>query len=96
VTDSITIEPSGEHRYAVTLHDGASQSVHQVVVPSHLLAELGLGPDDEALLVRASFEFLVEREPASSILRRFELDVIGRYFPEYLDTIRRRLASPKP
>jgi hypothetical protein len=34
-------------------------------------------------LVRRSFEFLLEREPPQSILRRFDLAVIQRYFPEY-------------
>jgi len=34
-------------------------------------------------LVRRSFEFLLEREPAESILRRFDLAVIQRYFPDY-------------
>ena len=96
MTDAITIERSGEHHYAVTLRGAGARSVHQVVVPSHLRADLGLGPDDEIRLVRASFEFLLEREPASSILRRFDLDVIGRYFPEYLDTIRGWLASRNP
>jgi hypothetical protein len=33
--------------------------------------------------VRASFRFLLDREPATSILARFSLDVISRYFPEY-------------
>lgn len=96
MTDAITIEPSGEHRYAVTLQGAGAQSGHQVVVPSHLLAHLGLDPEDETRLVRASFEFLLEREPASSILPRFDLDVIGRYFPEYVDTIRSRLGSDHP
>ena len=36
--------------------------------------------------------FLLEREPATSIMRQFSLDVIPRYFPEYRDEIRRRLA----
>jgi hypothetical protein len=34
-------------------------------------------------LHEASFEFLLEREPASSILSQFALPVIERYFPEY-------------
>ena len=34
-------------------------------------------------LVRRSFVFLLAREPKTSILRRFELLVIARYFPEY-------------
>ena len=54
------------------------------------LARLAPGaatPDD---LVRRSFEFLLEREPKESILGRFDLMVIARYFPEYERTIRRR------
>ena len=39
--------------------------------------------------MRQSFTFLLDREPASSILSRFSLDVIGRYFPEYPGDIRR-------
>jgi hypothetical protein len=44
-------------------------------------------------LVKKSFEFLSEREPASSILPEFELPLIGQYFPEYEDTIRKRQRS---
>ena len=42
-------------------------------------------------LVRRSFEFLLEREPKESILARFDLSVISRYFPEYEREIRGRL-----
>ena len=38
-----------------------------------------------------SFVFLLERESRESILRRFELPVIERYFPEYPTEIGRRL-----
>jgi hypothetical protein len=34
-------------------------------------------------LVTRSFEFLLEREPPTSILRTFALPDIERYFPEY-------------
>jgi len=37
--------------------------------------------------VEKSFEFLLERESNTSILRSFELPVIGNYFPEYETTI---------
>jgi hypothetical protein len=39
-------------------------------------------------LVEKSFEFLLEREPNTSILRTFDLPVIQRYFAEYEKTIR--------
>jgi len=42
-------------------------------------------------LVRESFVFLLEREPAESIMSRFDLPVIARYFPEYPREISRRL-----
>jgi hypothetical protein len=43
----------------------------------------GTAKEDVEDLVRRSFDFLLEREPQSSILRTFDLPVIGRYFPEY-------------
>jgi len=67
--------------YDVTV-DGTGQ--HRVSVPARY------GDGDLERVVRASFEFLLEREPASSILPEFSLDVIGRYFPEYEDELRRR------
>lgn len=33
-------------------------------------------------VVHAAFEFLLEREPASSILAKFDCSLIRRYFPE--------------
>lgn len=33
-------------------------------------------------VVHGAFEFLLEREPAGSILSRFDCSVIRRYFPE--------------
>ena len=36
-----------------------------------------------AELLKKSFEFLLAREPNTSILRSFDLSVISRYFPEY-------------
>jgi len=42
-------------------------------------------------LVEKSFEFLLDREPNTSILRAFDLPTIQRYFPEYERTIRTML-----
>ncbi len=54
------------------------------------LADKGTSPE---VLIRASFEFLLEREPASSILSNFELSIIQNYFPEYEDMMRNKLKS---
>ena len=38
-------------------------------------------------VVHAAFEFLLEREPATDILRKFDCSVIRRYFPEVDDKL---------
>jgi hypothetical protein len=60
---------------------------HVVAVSHGELDRLAPGGSPEDL-VRRSFEFLLEREPKESILRSFELSVIGRYFPKFERTIR--------
>jgi hypothetical protein len=73
----------------VAVDDGrGAPSRHVVEVAGPDLARLDPGAADPEDLVRRSFEFLLAREPKESILRRFELTVIGRYFPEYERTIR--------
>jgi hypothetical protein len=66
---------------------------HDVSVPAGYPASLGCDHVTPEELVRASFEFLLEREPATSILRKFSLDVISQYFPGYPAQIRARLDS---
>lgn len=73
-------------------------SAHEVTIPPpaaiRLLGSGGEANDPDAIerLVRETFAFLLEREPKESILRRFEIEVVGRYFPEYEGEIHRRLA----
>ncbi len=56
-----------------------------------LIRELRLPEDDLERVVRESLRFLPEREPASSILPKFSLDVIPTYFPEYGRELPKRL-----
>jgi hypothetical protein len=69
---------------------------HEVSVPVGFPASLGCGQVTPEQLVRASFEFLLEREPASSILRTFSLDIISQYFPDYPAQTRSRLGTSDP
>ena len=62
--------------------DGSS-SRHEVTVTRAVLDRLAPDAVDPVNLVRRSFVFLLEREPKESILRSFDLSVIGRYFPDY-------------
>ena len=75
----------------VKTHDGAFSTEHRATVAAADLARLDPGAADPERLVRAAFAFLLEREPASSILRTFDLSVIGRYFPGWEADVARRL-----
>jgi hypothetical protein len=67
--------------------DGRKVSEHTVEVSTSDVKRLAPDASVEDLVLR-SFEFLLEREPPSSILRRFALADIERYFPDYPRVIR--------
>ena len=69
---------------------GLQNSATGSSVPPDLPESLGWAEGRDSELVRDSFAFLLEREPATSILSRFSLDVIGTYFPEYAQDMARR------
>ncbi|MGD1036842.1 MAG: hypothetical protein ABR878_06520 [Roseiarcus sp.] len=77
--DVAVAEPSGTSRHRVTLTRAE-------------LARLARGRAPERL-IEAAFRFLIDREPKESILARFDLSVIGRYFPEFERELPRYLAS---
>lgn len=87
----VTVTVTGPGVFRVVVGQGPSATEHVVRVPATMVDDLGLEGIDESTLVHESFVFLLEREPASSILGEFKLTVIGRYFPEYDQEIRRRL-----
>jgi hypothetical protein len=69
----------------VKVEQGGERTEHAVHVSESDLARWGTGNGRAAVedLVRRSFDFLLDREPPTSILRRFDLSVIRSYFPEY-------------
>lgn len=90
--DDIFIKSIGPRRFHVQVREGDGTATHyHVTVPENLMAELQLSEKDLDKVVRESFVFLLEREPASSIMRDFSLDVISNYFPQYKETLLGRL-----
>jgi hypothetical protein len=63
--------------------ENATPTTHVVTVSREYALKLTGGRFTEENLVKRSFEFLLEREPNTSILRKFDLPAIARYFPEY-------------
>ena len=87
----ITVTSTGPREFEVQVRDEDLETSHHVTVPESLIDELQLPEDDLERVVRESFNFLLEREPASSIMSEFSLDVISGYFPEYKKELPQRL-----
>ena len=77
-----TVEKLDDTTYEVVVQ-GRTATTHVVTVPPAYAEKLAGKAVPVDLLVSRSFDFLLEREANTSILSRFELPVIARYFPEY-------------
>jgi hypothetical protein len=89
--DVRTTETQDGYEFQVTVKEGRAETHHLVTLnKSDYIQLVGEGADPQTL-VEESFRFLLEREPKESILRSFDLMVIGRYFPEYRGEIVKRL-----
>ena len=71
-----------EARFEITVQDSALTK-HIVTLTQEYFQALTAGAATPLELIRASFEFLLAREPNTSILSAFDLKVISTYFPEY-------------
>ncbi len=87
----ITVTSIGARKFHVQIRDDDLETSHHVTVPENLINELRLPEDSLDRAVRESFVFLLEREPASSIMPVFSLDIISGYFPEYKEKLPERL-----
>ena len=85
----IDVKHSGGDEWVVSIK-GSVATQHRVRVTRADLEHFAEGRSAQELL-EESFRFLLERESNSSILRSFDLPVIGTYFPEFEREIRARL-----
>jgi hypothetical protein len=91
VPAKIEVEKVDSSHFRVRVIDAGSETTHQVTLDPKDHARLAGEAVDPQELIRKSFQFLLEREPKESILSRFDLSVISRYFPEYEREIKKRL-----
>ena len=88
----IEVEALSDGEFRVRVIDADSESSHWVTLNPEHYNRLTRGKIEPQELVKRSFQFLLEREPKESILNQFDLQVIGRYFPEYEREMQRQLA----
>jgi hypothetical protein len=83
----IRVEEKNPNKFKVSVEEGGSSTTHTVEVDDSYYQKLTGGSMTKKELVEKSFRFLLEREPKESIMSRFDLPTIQRYFSEYESTI---------
>ncbi|HEV8230010.1 MAG TPA: hypothetical protein VGQ86_08645 [Candidatus Limnocylindria bacterium] len=84
----VAVSETSDGWVALVTITAATRTTHRVRISRSEHERYGGG--DVTSLVRRSFEFLLDREPNTSILREFDLATIERYFPEYPTVVNSR------
>jgi hypothetical protein len=79
--------------FDVAVREGKGESRHRVTMTRATWQRLTSGKQTPERCVEAAFSFLLDREPKESILGRFDVAVIARYFPEFERTLPRYFAQ---
>ncbi len=77
-----TKEDNRHRTFSVQILEGDSSTEHQVSLSNHDYRRLSQRKTPEEF-IKKTFEFLLERESKESILGKFDVMDIGKYFPEY-------------
>ena len=80
---TISVTGKGQYTFEVVVTT-QSTTTHSVTVSDAIHTKLTNGKISKETLLEKSFEFLLAREPNTSILSRFKIEVISQYFPDYL------------
>jgi len=86
----IDVVKKDDETFEVTVR-GSTTTTHVVTLTKGYYDRLTGGKVPAETLIEKSFQFLLERESNAMILSRFDLPVIGHYFPEYERTVANRL-----
>ena len=87
----IEVRRTQDGEFRVTVVEGNTRSKHTVTLKDSDYARLSGGRIGAETLIAKSFEFLLEHEPKESILPRFDLLEIARYFPSFERDLKQRL-----
>ena len=85
---SISINKISDDHFDVTVADRII-TTHEVTVTDESLTDLTDNKVTKTQLLNFSFRFLLEKEPNTSILSSFDINVISTYFSNYRDAVRR-------
>ena len=92
----IKVERTGEGdplEFEVIVRAGNGETRHNVTMARDTCERLTMERHTPEYCIEAAFQFLLDREPKESILRRFDIAVISRYFPEFERELPRYLSQ---
>ena len=84
----ITVEAIDNNSFKVSGTKDSSTE-HIVLVSDRFHQDVTNNKLTKTELITHSFEFLLKKESNQSILKKFNLEVISQYFPEYIDEIKK-------
>lgn len=90
---NFTITEMDPGHFSVQVTEGDATSTHRLDLSDELITDLGVDDAEHYRIVEETFEFLLEREPHTSIMSEFTLADVTRYFPEFPDELRDRLGG---
>ena len=84
----ITVETTDNNLFKVSVTKDSSTE-HIVLLSDRFHQDVTNNKLTKTELITHSFEFLLKRESNQSILKKFNLEVISQYFPEYIEEIKK-------
>jgi hypothetical protein len=93
----IEVKRTGEGdplEFEVIVRVGDGETRHHVTMGRDTCERLTMGTQTPERCIEAAFQFLLDREPQESILRRFDVTAISRYFPEFERELPHYLSQP--
>ena len=82
MSDQINIKELTPNDFDVTIYSN-TETNHQVTISDNFITEYQINNLTKKEIIEQSFIFLLQRESNTSILRKFDIEVIANYFPEY-------------
>jgi hypothetical protein len=79
--------------FEVVIREGGGETRHHVTMARQMCDRLTAGKHTPERCLEAAFRFLLDRETKETILRRFDVTVISRYFPEFERELPRYLSA---
>tara|TARA_B100000579_G_C22353601_1_gene630613 strand:+ start:323 stop:616 length:294 start_codon:yes stop_codon:yes gene_type:complete len=79
---TLNIESIDNDTFSVSINS-EKDTQHTVTFSDKLRDSYNLGHIQKEVIIKYAFEFLLKREPNTSILTSFSIDLISNYFPEF-------------